>query len=145
MIGTSNSVRSKRERRRDLRDRTIFTIDGDDTKDFDDAVSLEISKEGLFYLGVHIADVSHYVKENSLLDGEAIKRGTSIYLPHKVIPMLPKKLSEGMCSLNPGEDRLTLSLEIVLDKKGNIRGYEIYESVIKSKAHLTVADRKSVV
>lgn len=135
---TGNSIEEEElKRRRDLRDRTIFTIDGDDTKDFDDAVSLEISKEGLFYLGVHIADVSHYVKENSLLDGEAIKRGTSIYLPHKVIPMLPKKLSEGMCSLNPGEDRLTLSLEIVLDKKGNIRGYEIYESVIKSKARLT--------
>ncbi len=122
--------------RLDLRDKLIFTIDGEDAKDFDDAVSIEKIKDG-YVLSVHIADVSYYVSENSVLDNEARKRGTSVYLPGKVIPMLPKHLSNGLCSLNPGVDRLTLSVIIKLDSDANILGYDIKESVINSKYRLT--------
>lgn len=118
--------------RLDLRDKTIFTIDGEDAKDLDDAISLE-KIEGGYILGVHIADVSHYVRPNSELDKEAIRRGTSVYFTDKVVPMLPKSLSNGICSLNGGADRLTLSCFVTLDKSGTIISTEIKKSVINSK------------
>ncbi len=126
--------------REDLRDRLIFTIDGDDSKDFDDAVSLETAKNGNSLLGVHIADVSHYVKEGSALDREAFKRGTSVYLPHKVIPMLPKKLSNGICSLNPDTDRLTFSVIMEIDGSGEVVSHRLVKSVIHSHARMTYND-----
>lgn len=123
--------------REDLRSMKIFTIDGDDSKDFDDAVSLETLDNGNCLLGVHIADVSHYVKEGSELDKEALKRATSVYMPHKVIPMLPKKLSNGICSLNPGTDRLTFTVFMEIDKDGKIVSHRLVKSVIHSCERLT--------
>ncbi|MBO5180007.1 MAG: ribonuclease R [Clostridia bacterium] len=120
----------------DLRDKEIFTIDGADTKDIDDAISL--SKNGDNYLlGVHIADVSTYVRENTPLDKEASKRGTSVYLIDTVIPMLPKELSNGICSLNPNVDRYALSIDMEIDKYGNVINKKIYKSVICSKMQMT--------
>ncbi len=116
--------------RRDLRDVTMVTIDGEDAKDLDDAVSLSF-EDGYYHLGVHIADVSNYVQENSALDREALNRGTSVYLVDRVIPMLPKALSNGICSLNAGEDRLALSCLMTIDGQGEIMDYEICESVIR--------------
>ncbi|MDO4870151.1 MAG: ribonuclease R [Bacillota bacterium] len=124
----------------DLRKETIFTIDGEDSKDFDDAVSIGILENGNFLLGIHIADVSHYVKQGSAMDAEAFARGTSVYLLDQVIPMLPRELSNDLCSLKPGEDRLTLSVDIEIDRQGNTVGHEIYESVICSKARLVYDD-----
>ena len=118
--------------REDLRGMTIFTIDSAESKDLDDAVSVEKTKNG-WLLGVHIADVSHYVKGNSELDKEAMRRGTSIYYADKVIPMLPKELSNGICSLNPGEDRLTLSAFMELDSEGGIVSYRFCKSAIRSR------------
>lgn len=124
-------------KRRDLRGKVIVTIDGEDAKDLDDAVSLEILQNGNYLLGVHIADVTQYVFENSHLDKEALKRGTSVYLVDRVVPMLPRRLSNGICSLNPQIERLTLSCDMEIDKKGKVKSYEIYESVIKTKERMT--------
>ena len=122
--------------RRDLRNHVVFTIDGADAKDLDDAVSLERLTNGHFQLGVHIADVSHYVRRQSELDHEALKRGTSIYLIDQVVPMLPPVLSNGICSLSPNENRLTLSVSMEIDREGTVISYEIFESVIQSRARL---------
>ncbi len=126
--------------RRDLRGKKIFTIDGADSKDFDDAVSIEMLENGNYLLGVHIADVAHYVKEDGPLDQEALERGTSVYLLDQVIPMLPKSLSNGICSLNPHEDRLALSVDMEMTPDGTMVRHEIYESVINSVERLVYDD-----
>ena len=123
-------------RRRDFRDKTIVTIDGEDAKDFDDAITVEKRGEN-YILGVHIADVSHYVKENSELDKEAYRRGTSVYLIDTVIPMLPFRLSNGVCSLVEGEDRLVMSLEMEIDRGGKVVDFWVGNGVIRSKKRLT--------
>ena len=123
--------------RLDLRDKLIFTIDGDDAKDFDDAVSLDLLDNGHYLLGVHIADVSHYVTPGSPLDQEAYRRGTSVYYPGHVVPMLPFALSHGICSLNPDVDRLTFSALMEVDKDGRRYGAKFAKSVIRSKARMT--------
>ncbi|MEW6770330.1 MAG: ribonuclease R [Bacillota bacterium] len=126
--------------RRDLRGWPIITIDGEDAKDLDDAVSLTVNADGTYLLGVHIADVGYYVREGSALDREAFKRGTSVYMPGRVIPMLPPRLSNGICSLNPQEDRLSFSVVMTVDLEGAVRDYEIFLSVIRSRARMTYTD-----
>ena len=123
--------------RKDLRGKKIFTIDGEDSKDFDDAVSIDILPNGNYLLGVHIADVSHYVKEGSAIDKEAFKRGTSVYLMNTVIPMLPFELSNDLCSLIEGKDRLTVSVEMEIDEYGRVLRKEFSKSVIRSVKRLT--------
>lgn len=129
--------------REDLRDVVMVTIDGEDAKDLDDAVSLTKDEE-FYHLGVHIADVSNYVQYNSALDKEALKRGTSVYLADRVIPMLPQKLSNGICSLNAGEDRLALSCLMDIDKKGRVVSHRIVESVIHVKERMSYTDVKKI-
>lgn len=128
---------SEIEGRRDLRECKIVTIDGDDAKDLDDGVYVEKRGKDKFFLSVHIADVSYYVRENMPLDEEARARGTSVYLVDRVLPMLPPRLSNGICSLNQGEDRLAMSIEMEIDADGNVKKYEIFPSVIKVYRRLT--------
>lgn len=130
--------------RLDLRKEEIFTIDGDDSKDLDDAVNVKKLKNGNYILGVHIADVSHYVKDGSKLDKEAILRGTSIYMMDRVIPMLPKELSNGICSLNARQDRLAISVIIEIDKKGNVVNSKISKSVINVTERMTYNNVKKI-
>ena len=147
LIETDKIIKSKENnleyeltKRKDLTDKLIVTIDGLDAKDLDDAISIEISENGNYMLGVHIADVSHFVTSNSIVDKEAFTRGTSIYLADRVIPMLPHSLSNGICSLNANEIRLTMSCFMEIDNEGNVIDYEITPSYIKSSARLDYDD-----
>ena len=130
--------------RRDLRGDTIFTIDGEDAKDLDDAVKVTKLENGNYKLDVHIADVSYYVKPNSLLDQEALLRGTSIYMLGRVIPMLPRELSNGICSLNAGEDRFTLSCSMEINKKGELISSDVYKAVINVTERMTYTNVQKI-
>lgn len=139
-VSQEGIAESEIKRRKDLRKLNIITIDGSDAKDLDDAVYAEKLNENEYLLSVHIADVTHYVKEDGKLDKEALRRGTSIYLTDRVIPMLPKELSIGVCSLNPGEDKLTLSVEMIINKDGKVIDYKIFESIINNRFRMTYDD-----
>ncbi|HHU49271.1 MAG TPA: ribonuclease R [Clostridiales bacterium] len=128
------------KKRKDLRNLRVITIDGADAKDLDDGISIEKNKKGNFVLGVHIADVSYYVKENGAIDREAYARGTSVYLVDRVIPMLPRELSNGVCSLNPNEDRLAFSVIMEIDARGTVVNHTIEESVIRSSQRMVYED-----
>lgn len=133
------------ERRNDIRDETVFTIDPDDAKDFDDAISIKMLNNGNYYLGVHIADVTHYMPRNSVLDKEAYNRGTSVYLVDRVIPMLPEKLSNGVCSLRPNEDKLAYSCFMEIAPNGKLVDHKIEETVIHSKKRFTYEQAQEVI
>ena len=133
------------KRRKDLRGLNIITIDGSDAKDLDDAVYAEKLNDSEYMLGVHIADVTHYVKEDRKLDKEALKRATSIYITDRVIPMLPKELSNGVCSLNPGEDKLTLSVEMIINGDGKVTDYKIFESIMNNRYRMTYDDVTEII
>ncbi|MEI6758384.1 MAG: ribonuclease R [Chlorobium sp.] len=130
--------------RLDIRDKVVFTIDPVDAKDFDDALSIEMREDGLYSIGVHIADVSHYVPENSPLDREALKRATSVYLVDRVIPMLPARLSEQVCSLNPGVDRMAFSVFFTLTADGEVRKHEFHKTIIHSKRRFAYEDVEEI-
>ena len=131
-------------KRVDLRDRNIVTIDGETAKDFDDAVEVRQLPNGNYLLGVHIADVAHYVKEGGDLDREAFERGTSVYFPGRAVPMLPERLSNGICSLNPRVARLTFSCDIEIDARGRFVDHKTYKSVIKTKERMTYTDVNAI-
>lgn len=131
--------------RRDLRDEIVFTIDPVDAKDFDDALSIERLENGNYYLGVHIADVTHYMPKNSALDKEAYERGTSVYLVDRVIPMLPERLSNGVCSLRPNEDKFTYSCFMEVDDDGYVVDFSIEETVIHSKQRFTYEEAQAII
>lgn len=135
----------ERRGREDLRDKTVFTIDPDDARDFDDAVSLEKTEEGNWLLGVHISDVSHYVKPKTALDEEARARGTSVYFPARVLHMLPPELSTATCSLRPGEEKLTQSVFITFDSRGERLGYRFLPSLIRSRRRFTYREVRKIV
>ncbi len=137
--------KSELERRKDLRDQPCFTIDPEKARDFDDAVFVEKTSEGNYRLFVHIADVSYYVRPRTALDREAYKRGFTFYLPDRAIHMLPEKLSANLCSLRPNEDKLAFTCEMVFSPKGDLLYYDIYESVIRSKARLTYNEALSLI
>lgn len=141
---TSFNIDEELNCRVDLRDKNIYTIDGDDAKDLDDAVCVEDNLDGTYTLYVSIADVSYYVKEGSALDKEAFMRGTSIYMPSHVIPMLPKELSNGVCSLNKGEDKLTLTVQTIINEAGQVLYSTIYKSIISSKCRMTYSKVQDV-
>ena len=130
--------------RKDFRDLDIFTIDGEDAKDLDDAISISENQDGTFTLGVHIADVSYYVKEGSSLDKEAIYRGTSVYMLDRVIPMLPFELSNGICSLNAGEDRFTISIIMDIDKNGKVIKSRIYKGIINVRERMSYTNVQKI-
>jgi len=132
-------------KREDCRNRNIITIDGETAKDFDDAVEVRTLPNGNFLLGVHIADVAHYVRDGSALDREAFERGTSVYFPGRAVPMLPERLSNGICSLNPRVDRLTFSVDIEIDKRGRFVNHRIYKSVIRTVARMTYTEVNAIV
>jgi ribonuclease R len=121
----------------DFRALPIVTIDGETAKDFDDAVHVQRLENGNYLLGVHIADVAHYVTKDSALDREALRRGTSVYFPDRAVPMLPERLSNGICSLKPKVDRLTLSALMEIDPSGNVQRYSIHDGVICSRERMT--------
>jgi ribonuclease R len=133
------------ERRKDLRDKKVFTIDPEDAKDFDDAIHIERRENGSYEVGVHIADPSHYVKPGSALDAEALERATSVYLVDRTIPMLPEKLSNEVCSLRPGQDKLAFSLVMQVDPHGDVTSYEMAESVIHSQERLTYEEAQDYI
>jgi len=131
-------------RRVDLRERNIVTIDGETAKDFDDAVEVRTLRNGNYLLGVHIADVAHYVKEGSILDDEAFERGTSVYFPGRAVPMLPERLSNGICSLNPQVERLTFSVDMEIDRRGRFIDRKVYKSVIRTKERMTYTNVNAI-
>lgn len=142
----SNEISAEElEKRLDLREKITFTIDPFDAKDFDDALSLEDLGNGTFEVGIHIADVSHFVTEDSKLDEEASKRSTSVYLVDRVIPMLPSKLSENICSLVPNQDRLAYSVLVILDENGIVQNYRIEKTVINSKRRFTYEEAHKII